>query len=202
MNPSEIVRRINNIARFGTVTETKSADGKALARVKVGERVSDFLPVMSFSNSFKKHWIPVRPKEQVLVLSPFGEANGGVVMRSIFNRSAKEPTGANDTMEIVEYEDGTRLSYDTEAKELKIDAAGKITIVCKSASIYADNVDITAATSNTGDVTITGAVSITGALSVTGDISTDASISDSKGSLTGHVHTGVTSGGSNTGTRP
>lgn len=143
MSPAEIRRRINNIVRFGTVTESRSKDGKALARVQVGERVSDFLPVMSFSNSFKKHWIPVRPKEQVVVFSPFGEADSGFVIRSIFNKNAKEPTGANDTTEIIEYEDGTRLSYDTTAKELKIDAVDKITIICKAAKVTADTVDVT-----------------------------------------------------------
>lgn len=143
MNLAELTRRLNNIVRFGTVTETKSANGKALARVQIGERVSDFLPVMSFSNTFRRHYIPVRPKEQVLVVSPFGEANGGLIFRGIFNKNSKEPDGANDTTEIIEYEDGTRLSYDTTAKELKIDAVDKITIICKAAKVTADTVDVT-----------------------------------------------------------
>lgn len=128
MNLAEIERRLSNIARFGTVTETKSADGKALARVKIGDRVSDFLPLMSFSSSFKKHWMPVRTNEQVLVISPFGEANSGTIFRSIFNKNAKEPIGANEHTEIIEYEDGTKISYDTKAKLLKLDCVGDIVI--------------------------------------------------------------------------
>lgn len=153
MNLAELSRRINNIVRFGTVTESRSKEGKALVRVQIGERVSDYLPVMSFSNSFKKHWVPVRPKEQVVVFSPFGDADSGFVVRSIFNKSAKEPTGANDTTEIIEYEDGTRLSYDTDAKELKINAVDKITIICKAADVTAQTVNITSTSAKvTADV--------------------------------------------------
>jgi phage baseplate assembly protein V len=200
MNLAEILRKINNLARFRTVTETKSVDGKALARVKTSEEsASDFLPVMNFSNSFKRHWIPVRVGEQVLVISPFGEADSGFIIRAIFNKGRKEPAGANDTTEIIEYEDGTRISYDTEAKELKVQAAGKVTIICTAATITATSVNISASASISMSAP---SVSIDGPLHVTSDISTDASVSDSKGSLTDHVHTGVTPGGSNTGDRP
>lgn len=190
MNLAELYRRLKNMARFGTVTEAKSVDGKALARVKIDERVTDFLPIMSFSNGFRKHWIPTLPKEQVLVISPFGAADSGIVFRSIFNKSAKEPAGANEHTEIIEYSDGTRISYDTDAKELKIAAAGAVNIICQNANVTATNTTINSTTTHNGNVTIDGDLSVTG------------SISDSIGSLTGHVHTGVTPGGSNTGTRP
>lgn len=179
---AELQRLINNIVSFGTISQTKSADGKALARVKVMDRETDFLPVVSFSNSFKKHFIPVRVGEQVVMFSPFGEASGGFVIRSIFNKSAKEPAAANEHTEVVEYEDGTVITYDTKAKELKINASDKITIICKAATVTADTVDITATTTNTGDVTINGN------LSVSGDVSSSGTISDSKGDLTNHQH--------------
>lgn len=141
---AEVKRLINNLVNFGTISETKSADGKALARVKVQTRETDFLPIASFSNSFKTHFIPARVGEQVVVISPFGEANGGFILRSIFNKSAAEPGGSNDHTEVIEYEDGTRFSYDTKAKELKINASDKITIVCKAATVTATNVDVKA----------------------------------------------------------
>lgn len=208
---AELKRLINNIVCFGTISQTKSADGKALARVKVMDRETDFLPVVSFSNSFKKHFIPVRVGEQVVMFSPFGEASGGFVIRSIFNKSAKEPAAANEHTEVVEYEDGTVITYDTQAKELKINASDKITIICKAATVTADTVDITATTSNTGDVTINGSLTVSnlitgnGGLSISGgsgaavdgDISTTGSITDSKGDLTGHSHNDSDGGTSN-----
>jgi phage baseplate assembly protein V len=143
---AELRRSINNIVCFGTVSQTKSTDGKALVRIKVMKRETDFLPVISFSNSFKKHFIPVRVGEQVVMFSPFGEANGGFILRSIFNKNAKEPALANEHTEVMEYEDGTVISYDTKAKELKINASDKITIICKAATVTADTVNVTATT--------------------------------------------------------
>lgn len=183
MNLAEIKRLINNLITYGTISQTKSADGKALARVKVLDRETDFLPVVSLSNLFKKHYIPVRVNEQVIVFSPFGDASSGFIIRSIFNKGLKEPALANDHTEVMEYEDGTVITYDTQAKELKINAVGKVTIICSSISVTADTVDLTGTIKNNGDVAITGN------LSVSGDISTDGSISDSLGDLTTHVHT-------------
>ena len=182
MSPAEIVRLINNIVSFGTISQTKSEDGKALARVKVIDRETDFLPIVSFSNTFKKHFIPARVGEQVVMFSPFGEANGGFIIRSIFNRNAKEPSLSNDHTEVIEYEDGTVISYDTESKELKINASSKVTIICKSASVTADTLNVTASTKNNGDVEILGN------LKVSGGIDSGGVIKDSKGDLTNHYH--------------
>ncbi|PHO10327.1 baseplate assembly protein [Malaciobacter canalis] len=128
MSFAELKRLIDNLVNFGTISETKSADGKALARVKVSDRETDFLPIASFSNSFKRHFIPARVGEQVVVISPFGEANGGFILRSIFNKHQKEPSGSNDHTEVIEYEDGTRFSYDIQAKVLTVDCVGDINI--------------------------------------------------------------------------
>ena len=125
---SEIIRLISNICSFGTIVETKSAEGLALARVKIDDRVTDFFPVVSKSNSFKKHYIPVRVGEQVTVFCPFGEANIGFILPSIFNKGSKEPTGASDTREVVTYEDGTTFFYDTKIKELNVNCVGDVKI--------------------------------------------------------------------------
>jgi len=113
---AELKRQIDNIVNYGTVTQTKMNEGKALARVKIFERETDWLPVVSISNSFKKHFIPVRVGEQVVVFSPFGDASSGFILRSIFNKGCKEPSLANDSMEVIKYEDGTVITYDTKAK--------------------------------------------------------------------------------------
>lgn len=126
---AEIKRLISNLVAVGTVTQTKMSDGKALARLKVGDRETDFLPVVSVSNSFKKHFIPVRVNEQCILFSPFGEASGGFIVRSIFNKNCKEPNLADNTTEVIEYEDGTVITYNTSSKTLKMDCVGDITIL-------------------------------------------------------------------------
>ena len=145
MDIAELNNKVNNLIQIGTISEVK--EDKALARVDLMGRVSDFLPVLSQSNEFKKHFIPARVGEQVVVLSPFGEASGGVILRGVFNKSLKEPQ-ASKSKEVLEYEDGTKISYDTQAKELKVEASDKITIIaggdvnitCSNATLKADKV--------------------------------------------------------------
>ena len=148
---SEIKRRLENIVQVGTVSVTKSKDGKSLARVILdddgeNQRVSAFLPVVSIANSFVKIYVPIRVGEQVLVVSPFGNSNSGFIIRSIFNRNCKEPDGSNEHTTVVEFEDGTRFTYDSKAKVFLADCAGDITLKAGG------NIKIEAA----GDVDIDG----------------------------------------------
>lgn len=123
---AELLRKLGNIAAVGTISEVVEA--KALVRVTLLDRVTDFLPLLMFANSFKKHFVPLRVGEQVIVISPYGEASSGFVIRGIFNRGCREPELANDTTEVIEFEDGTVVMYDTKAKHLFMNAVGDITI--------------------------------------------------------------------------
>ena len=108
----EFERKLNNIVQVGTVTEVKSADGLALARVNILGRVTDFLPVKMIGNSFIKVFIPVRVNEQVMVVCPYGNANSGFIIPSIFNESCKEPVGSSPDLAIVEFSGGVRIDSD------------------------------------------------------------------------------------------
>jgi len=106
----ELERRINNIIQIGTVVETDNK--KALARVNILGRVTDFLPVKMIGNSFVKVFIPVRVNEQVMVVCPYGNANSGFIIPSIFNKSCKEPVGSSPDLAIVEFSGGVRIDSD------------------------------------------------------------------------------------------
>lgn len=186
----ELLRKINNLIAIGTVTESKSVEGLALARVKILNRVTDFLPVMQTANSFKVHASPIKPGEQVVVLHPYGNGDSGLILGSIFNKCQKEPSGYSNSKEVTVYVDGTVISYDVISKVMDINAVGTINITCKNANITADSTTIVSTTTNNGNV------------SINGDLDVSGSISDSKGTLTGHVHTGVTPGPAMTGERP
>ncbi|MDD2267019.1 phage baseplate assembly protein V [Sulfuricurvum sp.] len=173
----------DNLIQLGTIVNI-DPDGKALVRVQIFERVTDWIPYKMVSNSHIRVWIPPKVGEQVIVLSPFGEGDSGIVLGSIFNKDLKEPTSANDHTSIVEFSDGTIITYDVTAKVLTIDASGSIDITAPS------GITVTANTAITGNVTINGNLNVSG------------TITDEKGSLSDHVHTGVTSGPSDTGVRP
>ena len=135
----ELKRLIGNLINYATVTKTMCEDGKLLARVQIGDRQSAFMPVVSLSNSFFKVYAPIREGEQVIVFSPFGNADRGFIVRSIFNKGSKEPSFASDTTAGVEFEDGTVITYDTKRKLLQIDCVNEIKIKAKNISIEATN---------------------------------------------------------------
>ena len=216
----ELKRRLENIVQIGQISATKNQDGKALARVvvhDVGEdkRVTDFLPVISFANSFARVFFPIRVGEQVLVISLFGDANKGFILRSIFNKSCKEPTGASENKAIVEFEDGAIFSYDTKSSTLevlnpkiinvKVGVAVNVEVgqtvvinVGQSAKIVAPTVDIESTTTTIkstkinllGQTLIDGTLDITQNLSTGGNAKIGGSITDSRGDLTNHTNAG------------
>jgi phage baseplate assembly protein V len=215
---SDIQRLLQNLIAFGTVTETKVAAGKMLARVKVDDdRVTDFFPMLSKNNSFTKKATPIRVGEQVVVLCPGGEGNIGVILGSIYNVNNKEPEGFSDTREIITYEDGTIIFYDSESKTLDINAVGLINIVCKEAKVKADTTYIESTSTHKGDVTIEGnllvkqliagqnGITISGGTAVGGasfdcdisaknisvaNITSSGDIRDRRGNLTNHSNNG------------
>ena len=216
----ELKRRLENIVQIGQVSATKNQDGKALARVvvhDVGEdkRVTDFLPVLSLANSFFRVFFPIRVGEQVLVISLFGDANKGFILRSIFNKSCKEPDGASENKAIVEFEDGAIFSYDTKCSTLEVlnpkiinvkvgevvnVEVGKTVVinVGQSAKIVAPTVDIESTTTTIkstkinllGQTLIDGTLDITQNLSTGGNAKIGGSITDSRGDLTNHTNAG------------
>lgn len=112
-----------------------SSPRRALVRVKLGDRVTNWLPYRSIANKFIKIWIPPCIDEQVTVLLPFAEASGGIAYGSIFNKGCKEPEGANDHNFIVEFEDGTRIVYDTSTHDLSISTQHEINFTATAVNI-------------------------------------------------------------------
>lgn len=126
-----------NFVEVGTVVGVDLAN-RALVRVQLGDRVTNWLPYRSIANKFIKVWMPPRIDEQVVVLLPFAEANGGIAYGSIFNKGCKEPEGANDHNFIVEFEDGTRIVYDTSTHDLSISTQHEINLTATAVNIEGD----------------------------------------------------------------
>lgn len=124
----------------GTVIESKSDQGQAVVRVNILGRETQWLPVLQTANSFKRAFTPVRAGTQVVVLE------NRYVLGALFCNDAPEPSGASETCEVTEYDDGTRITYDTAAKTLSIDGAGDMVIhLAGDATVKAEgNVNVTA----------------------------------------------------------
>jgi len=107
---SELYRLILNLIEVGEVCQV---DGeKALAKVDISGRVSNWMPVLSLTGMFKREQTPIRPGDQVLVLSPGGESDYGFILRGVFWRGGREPE-TSEFRETTEYEDSSVISYDT-----------------------------------------------------------------------------------------
>lgn len=137
---------------------------KSLVKVDYQGTISEFLPYLSVANSFKRHFIPPRVGEQVLLIK-CDNGNAKFALGSIFSRKFKEPSLCGDKKEVIEYEDGTILSYDTATSTLEIQNPKAINInASNSLNLTAPNVKIN------GDLTVSG------------------KITDAKGDLTNHKH--------------
>jgi len=192
----ELERRINNLIQVGTVVEID--ESRALARVNILGRVTDFLPVKMIGNNFVKVFIPIRINEQVLVVCPFGNANSGFIIPSIFNVNCKEPSGSNPDTAIIEFAGGVRI--DSDGKTINITAPVNVNVTATTATVTAANTIITSETTNNGNVTINGDLTVNGNIAmngadggggiaeITGDLKVSGIIYDSKGDLTNHTH--------------
>lgn len=138
--------QLDNLIQAGTVTEANA--NKALVKVDVLGAISDWLPVLMGASSFKKQWSGLRVGMQVVVLA------NRYVLGSIYNTGCAEPASASDHTDITEYEDGTRLIYDTQAKLLTIDAVGDIQVKAVNAKVEASAVDVIADSVNVASTDI------------------------------------------------
>lgn len=176
-NPHEADRTINNLIRIGTIRQHKSKEGKLLARVDVHGRLTDWLPVKGLSNSFVKIYFPLREGEQVEVHSEFGEADSGVIHRSIYSKESAEPEGADNDTAIIAFHDGATFKYNTQTGLLTMEAIGE-------AKIIAPHIELVCESLHT-----TGDVDIDGSLDVGGDVSTDGTVTDGQGDLSNFTTT-------------
>lgn len=120
---SELSRKLANIIRIGIVKEVDYE--KAKARVKIGEFLTDFLPWITSRAGEERSWLPPSINEQVVILSPLGELSLGVVLAGIYQQNYSAPENSEMINSLV-FQDGTKLSYDKESKNLEISVVDKL----------------------------------------------------------------------------
>lgn len=150
---SELWRRVQNISVTAKVVETQSSSGKALVKVLYTDRdsgenhISSWLPVLMKNNSLMKLWFPVLVGEQVTVVRPFGDNDGGLVIPSVFWKGNKETVGANEHAAIVEFSDGCVIKYDTKTGRLSVNGTKSIKLVAtETVSVVAKDIKLYSAT--------------------------------------------------------
>lgn len=150
MDLADILRRIENMIRFGIVTEVDLASTPARCRVQSGKLHTDFLPFRSGRAGTTSDWDPCTIGEQVIILSPSGETGAGIVIPAIHQASIPAPS--NSASEFVrKFPDGAVIKYNHESSHLDVTGI-------KTGTIQAE----TSITVDTPDATFTGNVQIKG----------------------------------------
>jgi phage baseplate assembly protein V len=171
---TEMDRRLSNLIKFGTVQEVDYPH--AVVRVKAGDILSGWLPWQTQRAGNNITWHAPEIGEQVIVLSPSGEMNQGVVLTGLYQSLKPPPVATADKHHIV-YSDGAVIEYDRATHHLK--------------AILPDGA--TTALTSTGGMTIIGNITLTGTLTASVDVIANGI------SLHNHKHSDVQSGGSQTG---
>ncbi len=180
MNISEIIRRLENIVRFGSI-DTVDLE-KALCTVNLGDIKTAQLNWLNIRAGTDSSWDPPSPGERCIVFSPSGELAQGVVLFGIYSEDNPAPA-QSENIKLRKFSDGTVIQYDTSSHVLKatLTEGGKV--------------EITAS----GGITLNGNTTINGSLSTTQDITSKADVKAGNISLSSHKHTGVKGGGETSG---
>jgi phage baseplate assembly protein gpV len=94
-------------------------------RVAVGDRVSDWLPMSTLNNGFVRAYVPPTTGQQVAILNPFGDADGGLVIGTYGHKGSPEPDGGDDGTAVVDF-GGVRFAVTGDGVSIR--AAGGITL--------------------------------------------------------------------------
>jgi phage baseplate assembly protein V len=137
-NLNDLARRLANIIRIGQLFAIDYKSAKA--RVKIGNLETDWLPWMTANSGANTNWNPPEIDEQVIILSPCGELNQGVILPSLYRSNAPENSG---NIQSVIFADGSKISFDKASGSLNLDLKGNATIkVAGSAQIEATSITL------------------------------------------------------------
>lgn len=201
MDLTELSRRLENLVRIGTVHSVDH--GAVRCRVQSGDLVTQWLPWQTPHAGATRTWDPPTIGEQAIVLSPSGEAAGGLVFYGINSDAHPAPSNSPDE-HVIAYPDGARITYNHASGHLS--ATGiQTAVIAASTSITLD----TPRTHITGEcvidelLTYGNGIAGTGGSNgnmITGAFTQEGGPLSSNGVvLDEHTHTDVMPGGSNTG---
>lgn len=128
---SELDRRLANIIRFGKVSEIDVDAFKVKVDIGTDEaaQVTEWLPWLTRRAGDDTTWDPPDVGEQVIIFSPGGELDQGIVGPSLFSDD-KPPNGTDAKDRRVTFKDGSIIEFDRDssALNLKLASAAVLTI--------------------------------------------------------------------------
>ncbi len=139
---SELKRRLCNMIQVGQIHEVDTQ--KALAKVRLGDIITHWLPWVAGRAGSVRHWSPLEANEQVVVLAPFGELNQGIILGSLYQNTAPAPD-TQAQRHTIAWDDGLKIKYDQTNHKLNIQNAETLNItVSGQANIQAKDITLEA----------------------------------------------------------
>ena len=166
----ELLTRLENLIRLGTVAEVDLSVDPPLCRVQTGELLTDWRPWLAQrAGSARTSW-PPSVGEQVVLFSPSGDLGNALVFQAIYSESHPAPDN-HPTRHRTQYPDGAVIEYDPEAGALN--AVG-----IKQATIRAAvKVQLTTPlTECSGDMVVGGALEVASTVTAGGEISAPSAV--------------------------
>ncbi|MGY0794310.1 phage baseplate assembly protein V [Azospirillum argentinense] len=208
---SDALRRLHNLASYGTIEQVDHASGKV--RVRVAGRLTGWLPVPGLVGRNFRGITPLREGTQVVLTSPSGDPANAVLSAVLFSEGLPPPDTSGD-VDVIAWNDGARVQYDSAAKALLVDvpAGGTVTTHVGAATIETTNEAITlkvggstlsitsagifltgstvgmTAGNGGGAATLAGNFRMVGQLDVTGNVSASGTVMDAGGNSNHHTH--------------
>jgi phage baseplate assembly protein V len=142
--------------RFGFVTKTDVKNGLYRVNIPADEIVTPWIPRLEPNTKDTGNSTPLKEGEHVLVWLD-EHAETGVILGAIYDTSNLPPgLIANDNLHAVQFEDGTKITYDKGAGIYTVDSVGKVIIkAAAEVEIHCTTLKVSGAIEATGDITST-----------------------------------------------
>lgn len=105
---ADTTRRIESLIRFGTIAKVDYFTQRAV--VKTGNIETAPLPWLAFRVGKTRSWSSPDVGEQVVILSPSGDLDQGVILMGLYSNTAPTPS-TDENEHFIQFPDGAVVSY-------------------------------------------------------------------------------------------
>ena len=136
-SPLEIVRRMENLVRMGTIAEVRHS-APARVRVKTGELLTDWLPWFSMRAGDCRQWWAPTAGEQCMVVSPGGDLRNGAVLLGVFSDGYPQNSDLPEEHRTT-WANGDHMVHNNKTGDFTLMCRGRVDIVGTEVHINADD---------------------------------------------------------------
>lgn len=191
---AESNRRLENLIRLGKIKTVNPSQPIPTVTVDLVDMVTDEIRFITTRSGKDKTWDPPSVGEEVIVFSPCGELGLGIAIGGFYNDANPAPS-ADPNLKLRMFEDGCVISYDIANHHLAAILPGG-----GQATVTADGgVTVNGNTTINGNLQVNGSQTVTGTSLAKGSLTCEGDVTASGISLKTHIHSGVQTGGGNTG---